>query len=104
MSGYLFHNSWAVPTFEDADISEFEGFGIVEVYGLGSLTVAVCRRALPYHQATVHQATVHHMDIADFKRKCMAEDLSEIRWWMACIHTAIDEPLERHAVHKVEIR
>jgi hypothetical protein len=35
------------------------------------------------------------MDIADFKRKCMSKDLSEIRGWMAHIHTAIDEPLER---------
>jgi hypothetical protein len=54
MSGFLFHNSWAVPTFEDADISEFEGFGIEENYGLGSLTVAVCRRALPPNHRTLY--------------------------------------------------
>ena len=49
-------------------------------------------------------ATVLYMDIVGFTHQCAARPLDEISGWMTRVHSAIDELLARHAVHKVETR
>jgi class 3 adenylate cyclase len=82
--------------------SNDECFGMAEFYGLGA--ASYIDRGLVPAAERYHQATILYMDIVDFTRQCMSKDLGEISGWMARIHTAIDELLERHAVRKVETR
>jgi class 3 adenylate cyclase len=75
---------------------------LAEVYGLAAASY-IDRGLVPATERYA-QATVLYMDIVDFTRQCMAKPLDEISGWMARIHAAIDELLDRHAVRKVETR